>query len=521
MGFLSRITGRDTIADLSARLAEAEGYAKRQARLMEALPGTITRQVEEKLKATGAWENLSGVTGDWAEDITKARKAYRGEYRDNAGLRRLFGMSCRVVNMHSEYCFGGGLECPAVADEALAQHLADWWWYQPNQEAAFSMPSQRRLSASMLVDGSLYLALFAATRTRPLGVRVMDPLEFSGVVTHPDDKSKILYHVRKHRPGKLDRNTGRMVYDAPEQVTYYPDVDSLDPRSMREFPDPYAADADGLGGLPVAKEQESGQPIAILRVCMGDLAASDRGQGIMRPMMDWELRILRMAEDQAIISAATAALMNEITVKGGASAVAAVTSHFGQDTASPTTYPSNTGDFNVHNEAVKMDISRAPTGAYEARQNWRMMAMPMVAIGGVALHYIGDPENANLATASSMEGPILKHFLGYQGLWGYVNRRLAQEALVPWTGREEQVDITVPMPELVVEDMLDNMQAIALMQDKGWATDEQAAREAWSARGAADVEAEVATAMEGATQQAPAPAQTPEEALSAMGGAVA
>ena len=485
------------IASLEEQLVSVRDYAARQARLAE----DRTSDLEDKLAREVGWT----VLGDnaLAASMQKARNGYNGTFTDEARRVRRFRTSKRIVNMHGEYCFGPGVEAPTTGDDKLDRLLLDWWTYGENQSVAFSMVAQHRLSAKLLVDGVLYFACFAPSGARPMLVRLLKPEEIASIVTHPEDASKVLYYQRKYRPKRFNTATGSFEASGDTEVTYYQDIDFTEDG---EFDDPYI---DGIGDR-LAVDGASRQPVRVLRVAYNALDPTDAGQGIMLDMMDMELEILRISEDQSTISASTAGLMNRLYVQGGSKQVSAAVSHFGQLGSDPSTAPLNAGDINVMSAGAKLDVSRANTGATDARQNHRLFLMQLVTGGGVAMHYAGDPENANLATASAMEGPQLKHFEAYQGLWTYIYTRLATAAL-QWAGEDvSDLNINVPMPDIVVANLLDRLEAIGMMDDRGWATWDQSAREAWITMGAADPTAEVEIARQEKEEQEKADEEAPD-----------
>lgn len=486
-GILDRITGRSereqvaALKEASARIAAQEQRLNRQAALLShvksQLRETTTTDMADKLSRTGTWTQLGAVAG--SDDIERSRRGYRDTYVDSAGRRRRFSYSRRAVDMHADFCFGGGLEAPVCQEEALAAAIERWWWLRGNQQAAFSMPAQRQLSARLLVDGCLMFACFRGRGSAPMQVRPMERLQFSQVITHPDDDSRVLYYERRYTPATF--TNGRYT-PGQERVIYYPDIDNYE--GNPEYEDPYRDE------LPIAVDEHNGLPTHVLRVRLNSLTAHDWGVGIMPALMDWELDMVRMAEHQLTMAEASAALAVMLTVDGDESDVATAAAYYGMEGTSNTVGGSNPGDINVMNSAAQLKVSRADTGAYEASRNTRLFLQAFSVAAGTAPHYMGDSENANLATTTSMELPILRYFQGYQGVWSYAMTRLAQEALSQLPGAED-AKLSVPMPPLIVEDILDRIQAIQIGADEGWATEEQATTQYWTAMGAADVASEV------------------------------
>lgn len=497
-GIVDRITGRSerdlsaALQEATARLAAQEQRINRQAALLahvrSQLQESTTLDHADKLARTGQWDRL-GSSAD-CDDIERARKGYRDKWSDAAGRRRRFSYSRRAVDMHADFCFGGGLESPICPDESLNDAIGRWWWLRGNQQAMFAMPAQRQLSARLLVDGCLMLACFRGRGSAPMQVRPMERLQFSQVITHPDDDSRVLYYERRYTPAVF--KSGR--YETgQERVLYYPDIDNTEQNP--EYDDPYRDE------LPIATDERNGLPTHVLRVRLNSLTAHDWGVGIMPALMDWELDMVRLAEHQLSMAEASAALAAVLVVDGDESDVAAAEAYYGMEGTSNTVGGSNSGDINVMNTAAKLNISRAGTGADDAARNTRMFLQAFAVAAGTAPHYLGDSENANLATTTSMELPILRYFEAYQGIWSHVLTRLTQEAISQLPGAED-AKLTIPMPELIIEDLLDRIQAIQAGHDSGWASDEQATTQYWTAMGAPDVASEVEAALSAAEETA-------------------
>jgi hypothetical protein len=492
--YWDEITGRAAKrreAELREAVTDLQGRTSRQAALLShmraQLRETTTTDMAAKLRATGSWETLGGVGVD-AEDIVNGRLAYLNRWTDKAGRKRRFNYSRQAIDLHADFCFGGGLEAPTTGDERLDKFIADWWQHPRNQAGAFSMLSQCRLSARMLVDGCLLLACHGVGLPL-MQVRPMERLQFREVVTHPDDASQVLYYQRRWTPAVFERGEYRS--SETERILYYADADNDETTD-----DPFRETFREANQLAL---DSKGNPVRMLRACLSSLSVQDWGVPIMPGLMDWELMMMEAAEDQATMSRASAALAVMLTVDGDDTDIAAAEAYYGQGTGGPDTGVSNPGDINILNSAAKLSVNRAGTGSDETARNTRTFLQALSVCAGWAPHYLGDSENANLATTTSMELPILRRCMRYQGLWAMIYTVLTRLALLGTRGAEE-AKIAIPMPDLVMEDLLNRIEAIQIGASENWASDEQAIREYWTTMGAADVAAETQKAMAAAEE---------------------
>jgi uncharacterized protein (DUF736 family) len=513
MGLMSALwdamTGR-AAAQMQEQLREAQAAQDqlrdrldRQGRLLthvrSQLRESTTTDTERKLARSGAWDPLGGASANLT-DIVNGRLGYLERWTDKAGRKRRFSTSRRAIDLHADFCFGGGLEAPVTGDENLDEFLSNWWHSPQNQASAFSMTAQKRMSASLLIDGCVLLACHGVGKPR-MQVRPMDRLQFRQVVTHPDDASRVLYYERRWTPAKFERGEYRP--DGRERVLYYTDAanDPSDP----DYDDPYREELAERNAIALDK---SGQPVLMVRGCASSLSVQDWGVPVMPSLMDWELMMIEAAEDQSTMSRASASLAIMMTLEGDSSDVAAAEAYYGQSTTTPGVGVSNPGDINVLNQAASLKMSRAATGAYETARNVRVFLQYLSVGAGWAPHFLGDSENANLATTKSMELPIIKYCLGYQALWVSLYTALSTLAL-RGARNAEGAKLVVPVPKLLIEDLMDLVEAIQAGAAEEWATEEQSTREYWSAMGAPDVAAEVEKALQAAEERKAEEAKRP------------
>jgi hypothetical protein len=150
-----------------------------------------------------------------------------------------------------------------------------------------------------------------------------------------------------------------------------------------------------------------------------------RGNGLLFCALDWSKEHRRFMEARVAITQALAKFAWKGKIKGGQSIMnqiqAKLQSSYAQSGAyqverHPPNAPAGTWLENagVDLEPVKrFNIS----GGLEAMTDKRSLLHMICAATGIAEHYFGDAANANLATATAMELPMLKMFQSYQALW--------------------------------------------------------------------------------------------------------
>jgi hypothetical protein len=74
----------------------------------------------------------------------------------------------------------------------------------------------------------------------------------------------------------------------------------------------------------------------------------------------------------------------------------------------------------VENMASNLTPIKADTGASAAYQDGRMLKLLIASACGIPEQYFGDISTGNLATAKTVELPMVKMFTSYQAVWGSV-----------------------------------------------------------------------------------------------------
>ena len=110
----------------------------------------------------------------------------------------------------------------------------------------------------------------------------------------------------------------------------------------------------------------------------------------------------------------------------------------------PQTAPGGTW---LENKGVDLTPMPRASGSGDAMTDGRMLKQMVCAGTGVMEHYFGDGANANLATATAMELPMLKMFESYQAFWQDVYRNvfaIARDADPKDPEQRKALDITLP-----------------------------------------------------------------------------
>ncbi len=388
----------------------------------------------------------------------------------------------------TEFAFGNGIDGPrgSEPDGKDIQPLLDFWNDPGNRAAMFSVRRQYERSNQLLVDGDLFLTLFTKRPGLPVAVRRMGTLSIKDILQDPEDAGRPLYYVAEYRPQRFDETNGRMVETGERQLRYYRDFQNTDP----------ATD-------PLADTIDAALNTYILHLPINRIGEAGFGTSECIAALPWLRAAKEIAEDQATISRATATLMNRLYVEGDETALDAFRDSLRSTSESSSPAPGTPGQYNILSEGTNLQVNRASTNALDAWQNNRMMRVPAAAAMGLALHYMADPENANLATTKSMELPILRHLEAYQSLWLDTYRDLFRFVLEQDGQDPEQVQYSIPAARMVEPDVAGQGDVILASYEAGLLTKTQAAQRIYELLGVDDIPAALLELDEEAEEQDP------------------
>jgi hypothetical protein len=173
-------------------------------------------------------------------------------------------------------------------------------------------------------------------------------------------------------------------------------------------------------------------------------------------------------EGRAAINAAAQAISYIRKVKGGPPAVASVTGKFGGlpvgDSAPGTTEIAKLtrpipGALYDTNEAVDLSWMKTDTGAQNAKEDARLLLMSAGAGVGTFVHYFGEGGDANLATAQSMELPMVKSYEDWQQFIDDFYREWFKYTLILANGDVDQANedikrIEFTFPPIISQDVV-------------------------------------------------------------------
>jgi len=369
-----------------------------------------TRQVEDELRLEDVgWYNLSIGTGD----IISAQERIL-----NLKLSRLYyakdPLGRQAIRLWTDYTFGPGMTWQ-TEDDPAKKALEAFWNSKANQ-AVLSARGQRKSSDKLLVDGEIFFAIFLAKNEAK--IRRIDPLEIDEIITDPDDIEDVRYYRRKwtDRQGKGHETIYRSTTNIKDMAT----------------PDMY--------GMSTQKTDDA------LIYHLSYNTIGQRGNPLLLPALDWIKQYRRFLASRVAIMLALARFAWRTKVKGGPAAVEAIKAATeGKEIAAGSQLLENLGSDTT---PIKTE-----TGAKNAYDDARMIKLQIAAAVGIPEQYFGDISIGNLATAKTVELPMMKMFQSYQGVWsdGYQDM---DEVILEHNQVPVDTHIDRDFPRIAPEDVL-------------------------------------------------------------------
>ena len=382
-----------------------------------------TASVEDELALEDrGWVNLSNVvyTGLTPQERITAVKNSRLYFIKDPLARQ-------AIRLWTNYSFGSGMTFDA--EDENVQKIINNHWLSKTNRPILGTQGQLKSSDKLLVDGEIFFALFPG-RSGEVTVRRIDPLEITEIITNPDDIEDVRYYVRQWATpqGQMRKSIYR----------------SLQLAKVVDIPTP-----DSTGSLVTATEDALVYHMAINTI-------GQRGNPLLLPAIDWIKQYRRFLAARVAVMLAAARFAWKTKFEGGATALSAIKNTFDDKTP-------EAGAMLLENMGVTTTPIRSETGAKNAYDDARLIKLQVSAAVGIPEQYWGDISTGNLATAKTVELPMLKQFQSYQKTWQDGYRDMDELVLASARIPETKWYVDRDFPAIAPEDAAELAKSIALI----------------------------------------------------------
>lgn len=440
-GFLRRV------AEAAARRTGAQVVDEEKLDLLEA--EAVERRTLRKELDLLAWQSLDYLGGNEQDMqavqrrklVQQARVAWQQDPQLGA-----------AVDLMNDFTLGRGVPAPKARDPKVQEVIDEAWNDEDNQLILTSYPAQVALGTDLSLQSNLFVLMFTGADGRvKLGMLDHDTVE--NVVRDPDNRRRILYYVSRRRHIKWDYINDVPAYDNDldrrrgERILYY--------QHWRNEP--------GRGQKAPANKMGKGKVYHIAINRTGEMAF---GHPTMHRVLRWANAFNSLMEARVDAAKAAAAFVMKRKVKGTPNQVrklaTQILSKRGElgrsvDTAGEDyLIGPRSASIITENEQVEHESFKLDSGSAGANIDSQMIRSQISAATHFPQHYLGDIGSANLATATSMELPVLKAVESRQEVFeqlfrwfidrvieeavkaGRISEELSEEEWVKQQGDQEQ-----------------------------------------------------------------------------------
>lgn len=424
------------LAEAAARRSGAQVVDDDRLDLLEA-ESTDRRMLRKELDLI-AWQSLDYMGGNEQDLIAVKRRKLVQQARVAWQQDPQLGAAVDLMN---NFTLGRGVPSPKAGDPAV-QKVIDAAWNDPdNQLILTSYPAQLALGTDLALQSNVFLLIFTGDDGKvKLGMLDHDSVE--NVVRDPENRRRILYYVSRQRNIKWDFKNDSAMMEI--------DRTKVEDNSIRYFA--HWNNEPGRGDKAPSGKMGKGKVYHVALNRTGEMAF---GHPRMHRVLRWANAFNSMMESRVDAVKAASAFMMKRKVKGTPNQVrklaTQVLSKSGE--LGRAGMDREGGDYGIgprsgsiltENEGVEHESFKLDSGAQGANVDGQMIRSQISAATGFPQHYLGDIGSANLATATSMELPVLKAVESNQEIFEQMFRwfidRVIEEAITAGTLTEELSD---------------------------------------------------------------------------------
>lgn len=391
----------------------------------------------------------------------------------------------RAVNLMNEFVFGRGVPRPRAKDPKV-QEVIDAAWDDPNnQRILTSNTAMNKKGTDLSLQSNVFFLIFEGDDGKvKLGLLNHDEVE--NVVRDPENRLRILYYVARHKKQRWDFEKDAPAIDMKGQMeqaktVYYEAWGALEEaENERE----QAAKAGiEMEPIPEPPEQKLGYGF-VYHIAINLSSEMAFGVPEMERTIRWFTAYNDFMKARVDIMQAVAAFSMKRKVKGSenqlykqAARVVSrqsplATAHQEAAAATGLVAGPRPGSVLNENEGVTHEPFKLDSGAGNAAVDARMLGAQVSAGHGWPRPYFGDSEAGSLATATSLELPVLKTVEARQEVFeamlrffidrvienavdaGLLDRELDEDELAALRAKKDAAQATaaVPAPPAAPED---------------------------------------------------------------------
>lgn len=308
------------------------------------------------------------------------------------------------------------VDAPAEDNDPVKTIVDEFWRDDDNQLTLTSWEAMKEWLDSVYTDGEFFFLGFESTAAPYVKLTELPVDEIKSIIYDPDNRKRPAYYLRKFRKLRYNGESEQYEPDGDPIIRFYPDY-RLSEEKLAEIRSKLK--------IPGDKLAPPDQKVMHTRVNPLWTKSGKRGISELYASRQWFRVFREFMENRAAINEAATAIAFKRKIKAGPTGVASFKGKLGGLDVGYDN-PNNAGSevrkltrpvagaTYDSNPAVDLDWMKTDTGALNAKEDASMILAVGGAGVGMMMHYYGEGGDANLATAQSMELPMVKSFEDWQ-----------------------------------------------------------------------------------------------------------
>lgn len=336
------------------------------------------------------------------------------------------------VSLKNDFTFGRGVPAPTGKDELVQDALDDFWNDADNKRAITTYARQITMGTDLALQSNLFFLVFDDGDDGKVKLTVLDHDTVENYVRDEENPNRILYWLVKPKPYKWDFNLDRpdTTIRPNQKPVYYEDWSGV-----REVENEIKEGTRDQASLPKppSGRLEKGR---VYHIAVNRFSGQVFGVPEFQRTIRWYSAYNDFMKARVDIAQAAASFIMKRKVKGTASQLARTASKAlsrRSDVAGGTEAglvgPPRPGSIIQENDAVSHENFNLNSQAGNAQQDAHMIRAPISAATRFPQAYYGDESNTSLATATSLELPVLKAVEAIQEMFEQLYRDMLDRVI--------------------------------------------------------------------------------------------
>jgi hypothetical protein len=318
-----------------------------------------------------------------------------------------------AIDLMNDFTFGRGIPRPKAQDKIVQEVIDEAWDDPDNQLVLTSYAAQLALGTDLSMQSNLFFIVFDDGDDGKVKLSILDHDSVETVVRDPDNRLRILYYVAQETRQEWDfkNDMPKAVLRPAEhnkKVRYY--------EHWRNIEDAQEDAENGLREMPELAPKAKQAEGRVFHVAINKTTEMAFGHPVMDRLLRWYNAYNKFMDARVDIMEASAAFVMKRKVKGTPNQVQKMAtqmlsrrSALGQSIDNPDLQAApRPGSILTENENVTHEDFNINTNAPAAAEDSRMLRAQISAATRFPQSYYGDAANSSLATATSLELPVLK-----------------------------------------------------------------------------------------------------------------